>query len=89
MEERNIRWGELVGGLLFVGGSIALVKTGAGTWTLSNGGNSYSGATDVLAGTLKVSGAPIFSSNATKTTTTIAAGATLDNISLSQISAVR
>lgn len=70
--------GEISGAITNGGGSIALVKAGSGTWLISSAGNSYSGNTDVLAGTLKVAGAPIFSSNAPRTTITVAAGATLD-----------
>lgn len=35
------------------GGKVAILKTGAGTWTLS-GANSYTGSTDVAAGTLRL-----------------------------------
>jgi fibronectin-binding autotransporter adhesin len=37
-----------------ISGNGSLVKTGTGIWSLTNGGNSYTGATTVLAGTLRV-----------------------------------
>lgn len=73
--------GAVTGAISNGGGSIALVKAGAGSWTLS-GPKSYTGNTEVQAGTLKIVGTPIFSSNANKTTTTVAAGATLDLTSI-------
>jgi autotransporter-associated beta strand protein len=38
------------------GTSLAVTKSGPGTWTILSNGNSYTGATKVLAGTLIVSG---------------------------------
>ena len=58
------------------GGTLSLTKIGAGTLTVSNGSNSYSGATTVSVGTLAVT-----ANNALGTTaagTTVAAGAVLD-----------
>ncbi|HEY5312115.1 MAG TPA: autotransporter-associated beta strand repeat-containing protein, partial [Pirellulales bacterium] len=39
------------------GGLVALSKTGAGTWTLSNSGNTYSGGTTISGGTLAIDNA--------------------------------
>lgn len=39
------------------GGKLAIFKDGVGTWTLSNTGNTYSGGTEVKAGTLRATSA--------------------------------
>ena len=53
-----------------VGGAFTLTKVGAGTLTLSNSSNTYSGGTTVAGGTLSVTGA-------ITGTTTVSSGATL------------
>jgi autotransporter-associated beta strand protein len=52
-------------------GTVALTKTGAGTWTLS-GNNSYTGATNVNVGTLLING-----STSSTSLVTVNSGATL------------
>ncbi|QTN33864.1 autotransporter-associated beta strand repeat-containing protein [Akkermansiaceae bacterium] len=51
--------------------SLAVNKTGAGTWTISNASNSYTGNTNVAQGTLIVDG------NISTSVTTVASGATI------------
>jgi len=58
-----------------VGGNLAVVKDGAGTWTLS-GSNTYSGGTTISAGTVKVGSATAL--GASTGTVSVAAGAALD-----------
>lgn len=73
--------GEITGGISngTGTGNFGVFKLGTGTWTLSGGANNtYTGQTSVVAGTLKVVGAPIFSSLATPTTTTVESAGVLD-----------
>ncbi len=56
-----------------LGGTVALTKSGAGTWTLS-GANTYTGTTAVTAGTLKIGNASALGGSRVNLT----AGATLD-----------
>lgn len=51
---------------------LSVVKSDSGTWTFSNNSNTYTGATNVNAGTLLING-----SIATSSLTTVASGATL------------
>lgn len=55
------------------GGSVALTKSGAGTWTLS-GANTYTGTTAVTAGTVKIGNSSALGGSRVNLT----AGATLD-----------
>jgi len=57
--------------------SVAVTKTGTGTWELS-GANTYSGATTLTSGTLAVAGAGALSAN---TSLTMAPGSTLQLLS--------
>ena len=59
-----------------ISGTGTLEQAGSGTLTLSNGSNSYSGATTVSAGTLAVTANNALGTNAAGTT--VASGATLD-----------
>lgn len=52
--------------------TLTITKSGAGTWTLTNGTNAYTGATNVTNGTLVVNG-----NISTSSTTTVDSGATL------------
>jgi fibronectin-binding autotransporter adhesin len=62
------------GGVIGGGNSLNLIKTGAGTQTLT-GNNTYTGGTTVNAGTLALGGSGSISNTVT---ITVAAGATLD-----------
>jgi autotransporter-associated beta strand protein len=65
-------------GMLTISGQVSggdLTKTGAGTLTLSNSTNNYTGATSIMAGTLKA-GVDLGLSSASAVT--VASGATLD-----------
>lgn len=53
-------------------GNVALNKTGSGTWTLSNNGNSYNGTTTVTSGTLVINGNISTSVTTVKSTGTLA-----------------
>ena len=71
--------GNFVGSLSSGGGVLSLIKTGAGTITLS-GTNTYTGPTLISGGTLVLSGAGLMSGTPT---ITIASGATFDVSGLS------
>ena len=58
-----------------ISGSGGLTKTGIGTLALGNAGNSYSGGTNVVAGTLQLQAATALSSTSA---VTVAGGAALD-----------
>ncbi len=59
-------------------GAFGVTKVGTGTWTLSSATKTYTGPTNVMAGTLKVQGAPIFSAATSKTTIMVESAAVLD-----------
>ncbi|WP_428938950.1 beta strand repeat-containing protein [Fontivita pretiosa] len=59
-------------------GQFGVTKIGTGTWTLASFANTFTGPTNILAGTLKVRNAPLPSSPISRSTITINPGATLD-----------
>ncbi len=46
--------GQFDGAIVNGSGTVALVKAGTGTWTLTNAGNTYSGGTTLTGGTLSI-----------------------------------
>lgn len=75
--------GSLAHNMLAAGSVGAITKEGSGTWTLS-GASTYTGATTINAGTLRISGGVNRLPIATAVTIANTAGATLDLNSLNQ-----